>query len=324
MDRKYLALVFPLVASVAGCGLVSGLSDLEVGPASGSDASTEAGAVIDGAVGVDASDAGVAPDVSVVIPDGGCGCGITVPPGFSPILYGGDSDLCPKASTPEKVVVSPQALAAGGACACTCTIGGCTNLKLSFYDTPNCSNLFGTTSANATCQLTPGVSGNVDSVRVSGSGSANVTCATIPPAFPKPYGGEAGVCTPEQSTACASFCSPPPGLGTCFVAPGDVSCPQTLPKRTVIAQSVTDARTCAGCGCSVANPVCNVALQSYSDNICATAVGVVSNFVTDVCTPQAVGTDTIAKITPAGTCSATPGSVTGTTTPVNLRTVCCK
>ena len=320
MGPKYLGFVFPLVVTMTGCALVSGLSNLDVA----TDAAVDPSA--DGAV--DSSTDGGSSDASpdspvVVIPDGGCGCDLTVPLGFSPILYGSDGDNCPNSATVENVVTNPVSGIASGTCSCSCSLGGCSTAKLQIYALANCSNIVGTLGVSGTCQGSPQNYASAVAMKLTGNGSGNVSCSTTP-SFAKPYGNQAALCTPSSSTTCASLCQPPQGTKTCFVANGDVSCPQTAPQRTLIAKSVTDARTCTGCTCSVTNGVCNANVQSYSDSNCATVSGNAINMPAETCTPVTVGPNTIVKVTASGTCSTTVGAAGGATTPVSMRTVCCK
>lgn len=310
---------------MTGCALVSGLSNLDVEGSKGSDASTaDGGLVVDGAVDSGATDVAISPDVTVIVPDGGCGCGLTVPAGFSAVLYGSDGDNCPNSATKENIVTSPQILSGANGCTCGCTLGGCTNMKLSLYQGASCQGLIGTATANNQCQASPNGYALTTSVKLAGQGSGNVTCST-PSSYPKPYANQAALCSPSSSNVCANLCQPPNGMATCFVATGDVACPVEAPKRTVIAKSVTDTRTCLGCTCNVTNPVCNVNLQWFSDPQCTTAVGNSANFASETCVPASASSNLNAKVTPGGNCSVT-GSTggTGTTTPVNVRTVCCK
>lgn len=316
MAPKYLGFVFPVVASLTGCALVSGLSNLDV-----DDGKTDA------ATGADASsDSATAPDSDIPPPpfdagEAGCGCGISVPAGFSPILYGNDKENCPNGLTKDSVVQSPLALSGVGACTCTCALGGCTNLSLTLYSAPGCGGSLGGASANGNCQASPSNYQQAVGARVAGNGTNGTATCSANPSFPKASSDKAVLCTPSS---CTSLCSPPSEYPVCFVAQGDVACPQTLPKRTLVATSVTDTRVCSGCSCSVTNPGCNVTLQWYGDGQCTTATGNPQSFATGTCAPASATAAYTAKVAPTGGCSVSGGQGSGSTTPVNVRTVCCK
>jgi hypothetical protein len=290
------------VACISGCALISGLSTLDVD---------------DGSASVDASDD---LDVRSDAADAGC-CFGAIPPGFTPVLLGPSDTKC-GALKSETVVLDPQTTTASGACTCGCTLGGCAGGTLRFYDGAGCAGSVGNVALGGGCAAAPPNFALTSAFRVLQPGTPSCTLGTA--SFPAASSGSGSLCRGDAKTACSAFCSPAPNVKSCLVVTGNVACPTGL-KKQLVAQSVTDARTCTGCACNVAGGSCGADVQFYADGACTTASGGPMSLPFDACTTGiAAGPQLIAKPRPSGTCTTTPGVASGGTTPVGVATVCCK
>lgn len=114
----------------------------------------------------------------------------------------------------------------------------------------------------------------------------------------------------------------------CISKTGDRACPtQTYTARSVFYTAAVDGRTCTPCGYTRTPITCTATAVMYSDSMCGSAIGTVTDF-SGACgnLPGTVGSTKMLGATFSGTpsCSAVGGQPMGSIAPTGPVTVCCK
>ncbi len=295
-----------VAAATSRCALVSGLDGLDV-----------------------ASDAGATADASDDSKDAPTGCVCApIPPGWTSIRFASGTNVaCPTGETSVDLLLDPLQATASGACTCTCTpVVDCSSPNFDIYVSPICGNYDGPLKpvTNGTCQpMTLGLVGD-DGARAV---PINATCTASPAPFSAASTGAGRRCTPPPSSCGAgSACATAPApFAACIAQDGDVACPTGWEKKTAAAKSVTDGRTCTGCGCSVPNgPACSYDVKSYKNNACTTLVSTTTVAMGNTCTPWTTDSFYTATAKVTATCTPKSGTAAGATTVTGLETICCK
>ena len=306
-----VAAIFVL-ASGAGCGLVSSLDGLKVsGDASAlSDANDDTTAPSDGGGDLDApSDGGL--DVGASCEAGTCGS----PAGFQPVLFTSGSPLpCPQSSSSSvDVVVDPAPVT--NACTCQCTFQpSCIPQLFNFGAGNNCA-----TVQNSNIQLDGGCqqTSNVQTPThiAIGPFAPTNTCTNKLNANTKPQETSGRIC----SVADCSSCGAPTGFQLCYAHGGDVACPAATTKHSIGSSAQVACSACTGCSSTAK---CKGNIELYQDNLCG--LGTTSITVDGTCQVTSGNTLGSVRYTVAidqGTCVA--GTSTASTTVSDLTTICC-
>lgn len=295
-----------------GCGLFPDLGSLE-GDA-GLDATNDgpADASFD-AIG----DVGVIPDVSLPSCDGACGA----PYGFTPVLFALDQKTsCPTGTTTLNGAADPSL---GAACACDCKVTqppSCSPIvfKHDLGDTPGmCPNASPFTPVLDAGCYDAGATGlhaywSIPPPPVDAPGTCTSTAANNPTAA---SAAASRICI---DTSCQSTCSAPSGFMACFIADGNVACPNGLSPHHVGNVSVS----CNSCSACSVGGSCGGTVTLYQDNACATALSTIGVDASCVATNGTVlGGLKYAPAIVGETC--TPGTASGTVSLQQELTVCC-
>ena len=308
MPRARLA--FLLLAG--GC-LFPDLGLLEGGDG-GLDATTDAPA--DASVDV-LGDIGEIPDVALPGCDGACGA----PAGFTPVLFALDQKTsCPTGTTTLNGAADPSL---GAACACDCKV----------TQPPSCLPMVFTHEIGDTQNACSSVSSYLPTLD-GGCTDAGATGLHAYWSIAPPPVTAAGTCTSTPAdnpsaasatasrlcldTTCQATCAATTGFMTCFVASGDVSCPNGLTAH----HAGNIAVSCGSCSsCSVGGS-CGGTVTLYSDNACASKLSAIG--VDGGCAATNGTTLGSLRYSPSivgQTC--TPGTTTGSVSLQQELTVCC-
>ena len=227
------------VATLAACGLVSGLDGLKVGDL---DASLDATTISDSSL-----------DVGISCEAGACGA----PDGFQPVYLALDRNGSCGGSQDVIVDPAPQS----DACTCTCTpTSACVPQALSYKEGESC-----TTASSSPVVLDGGCnlgSGSVVPSRMSvGPFSLDAGACTGSVSVDGVVASTAGrVCGLSSCTACAA----PSGFALCFLAPSS-TCPSSMTAHTVAMAAEVSCTPCSAC---TATGSCGGTLAIYDDSQC--------------------------------------------------------
>jgi hypothetical protein len=274
----------------------------------------------DGGIG-DASDAG---DVFVPpVCDAQSACG--APSGFGVVLFDpAGTTPCPAQTSPADVVYDAGAVPSS-ACGCSCAVNtqpSCIPATIAvMYDT----------TANATCNGSGSLSnltGGCDPASYALGNHAALepfkpadagTCTSTPTPDTKNIPVSRGrVCSPTQ---CNSPCTSSGPFKLCYMAPGDMACPQN---QTAYHVGTSLALACSPCAACTMTGQCSGTVSFYSDGACGALIR--SNTVDGVCTMQSQVGQSVSsqKYVPSIDAGCTPGSPgTGTVSLATPLTVCC-
>lgn len=303
-----------LALGASRCALVSGLSDLDV--------------AVEGGVTVDGGATDAPRDVSEASPplDAGCTC-VSLPVGWTAVRFRADKTAtCPNGDVTEDVLLAPAVTTASGACGCSCTnTTDCANPSATYRGGVLCGG--GTKGTvplvtSGTCSPSPGNYQGTDSFDIAPK-SGSCTAQAAP--FASASTGSGRLCTIASSPcAIGAGCNDPAGgFAACVVKAGDATCPVDYPKRTLVATSLNDTRTCSGCSCDASPLKCQYAYSTYATNQCVTQLGT-ATALAGGCANVTVEAFYKATATVMGTCIAGNGVASGTATAVGGRTTCCK
>ena len=349
MRLASLAWTCVVAAGSVGCGLVSGLSDLEVADDGGmpadvaaipdvasdakSDAKPCAKSETDCTDGLDDDCNGKIDCEDQACTGSGFSCQTVPPQGFSRVdlRFAFSSADCPGSSLPKDLVVS---VSAPSTCSCSCT-GAVT-----------CSALAGvTTYGNQSCTTNPmpyslqtdglchplSPSFTFDGLRAAGTlPQATATCTTAATLTP-PTTTTKRICTPllpqggagcGPGRSCAGQGPVGTGFAACLSSPGDVACPSGWPTKYV-GGSLQDDRKCAPCSCT-ATGTCPTTALFYSGNACLVLAATVALGPCGGNKDNAFVAAYKATTTPTvGSCTAPGVAALGAATITSLTTICC-
>jgi len=290
------------IASLAGCGVLSGLDGLTVVGDGGVSDVTSGDAMNDAGIDVGACESGA------------CGA----PAGFQPVLFAADrGTLCPSGSTTVDAVVDP--VVPPNACACEC------NYQPSCLPEPN-SFQFGVSTCTTPITLQQQLDGGCNTINANlGNGSFHMSIGPFPPSNActnavkpgaKPSTPPGRMCTLADCSACA----PVSGFALCYAQAGDVECPtKTMTKHSL----GTDATlACSACTACSSTAKCKGTVQMFFDTACSSSAGTVT--VDGTCQGFADSNINSVKYNPSvdqGLC--TPGTSTASITMNAPTTVCC-
>lgn len=261
MRTLFFSLATASSVLVLACGGATD-SDLFAGPV---------GPGADGGPGADASTD--APGSDVITPGGNCDpmkCGISAPAGFHLVTSTDRTAPCAAGWDQADVVSDPMVAPTG--CSCACAIsqmpdcsGGDLVRHYDFAGSPMCDQMGTTfTMAGAAC--------------TSLGFSLNLQASHYAVDAPPPTGGAcAFTATPDPSkltSAQGRLCAPPASCtadvckqNLCIAHEGDVECPSSFPKKTLVGASADF--TCGACAsaCTVTG-TCEGKLKMFTDDAC--------------------------------------------------------
>ena len=316
--------VLGLGVGVAGCGLVSGLGDLDV-CTSGCDAidgggdggnNLDAGPILDGATdqAVDAEK-----DTGVVIADSGPPPACSTPPGVCvqgipqgwTLVSSGAS--CPASFTAKTYVANPTS--GNGTCGCQ---------SCSLTTSPTCGAVPWQTGSTSQCGGSSGSAQTGVCLNVSGSyvqldppNAQGGTCSVTASGAPSVITTNVVACTPP--TACEEeLCTGALGLPICIVQPGHVPCPFFFPKVQRVGSSASGS---CNCSCNVSG-ICSANVSTYSGAACSGGASMLS--VNGNCSNQLLGPSMRVNSTLLIKSTCNNGSPSASAALVNEQTICCK
>lgn len=246
-------------------------------------------------------------------------------PGFTPIGFGAESEVCPNGFVSTSAAASDP-VAKSGSCACgpwtttgsTCNTG---NIPSSQSNDTSCSGGGAPFPANdGQCKAYSNYWGST----YGGVGVPNPkvgTCRAEGQIVPEKIEvTKSRVCTLQPGTCHAALCSLKGALAACLVAPGDVACPGVAPKKTLIGDLQA---SCPACTCTP-EAKCDGKLHWWE--VSTTCSGAESGtVVSNVCTR--VNNKNIRSVlwepTVTESCSAVTPAPQATVTRGGLQTVCC-
>jgi len=131
------------------------------------------------------------------------------------------------------------------------------------------------------------------------------------------------VCAPKSTSG--------GGLSSCITTSGKAACPSGFPNRSTAGTSATDTRACIGCACDAPVPCTGGSISLFDNAMCKTVgmsrhaddIGATCN---DLAPSSSFTATHFESKAPTGGCAAPTanGTVTGTVSFTNERTVCCK
>ena len=299
MRLGWLALV-----STAGCGLISGLDNLDVGDGGVADVTSADGA----------SDAGL-PDVSLDV--GACEAGTCgAPAGFQPLFFTSNRQTaCPSDTTSVDVVVDPSA--PQNACQCECNYQpSCLPQANSFqWGLSNCATSYSGGQLDGGCNGTNVSLGGTSVHLAMGPFPPTNTCTNALKQNSNPSAPPGRLCTNGD----CSSCNAPPGFSMCFAKEGDAQCPTGFTKHAV---GTSAALSCSACTACKSTATCAGTLKMFSDDQCGTLLGTLN--VDGTCQGFSSSNVKSVKYNPNvdnGVC--TPGTSTSSVALTTQLTVCC-
>ena len=131
-----------------------------------------------------------------------------------------------------------------------------------------------------------------------------------------------GLAAPADTCEDDGTCQPDVGP-VCIFQAGDHPCPSdAYGERTLVFESVDDARGCSACTCGTPTGTCNGSIQ-FSSNGCGATSIFEGSIPADSCAPHPGGTHAGYLLQPDASCLPSGGSPQGTAEPADPITVCC-
>lgn len=337
------ALILPLVvlASLASCATISGLSDKEAVECPGGCDEAGLPGRPDGSTTGDANaDVVVDSGPPKCDPSADPGC-MSLPAGWSfaarAAIAGGAAPPCPSGITKQSIVQESPSTQAS-----TCTCDSCTvtapatcsgQLGYSFKTGATCSNAGDPTdyknpvAGNCYRDLFTGV-WTAEANRFTLPTPSGGTCSVNPTSHSDRvnYGERSALC--EDGTRCSGgFCDArlDAPFAVCVARAGDEPCPQAFPTKHVVGPDGADF-DCGACSCTVNRQPCQGAVHHFTDFLCTTGLVIIP--ADGTCGgPNTVGAsiDSYKVVATSTTTCAAGGSTTATNARMkNPRTICCR
>ena len=272
----------------------------------------------------------------------GYSCVDPAPTGFvGPVDWYADQKCAPPFSTEHAKGGIDVTVPPGGSCP-TCACGSATGercgVDANLYDQLGCG---GKSKAfvfvgSGTCVNTGDQVFGPKSVKLTGT--ARVVQGSCAPSsageksFQNPsFTNDVRACRAQPGGGCAGsqICAPPNGENsTCIAQDGDVACPGGFSKRLLF-RGWQDSRDCGACACEPPTGTCpSSAVPSLFDSATSCSQGEIvlsSNCSNIPLHPSGTFASRMTLHTATNvTCKATGGAITGTVTPNDPVTVCCR